>query len=296
MNIIEKLEKIKNNSYDKIYHMADIHIRNTDNYVNEYECVFKKLYEYIIKTKTENSLIVIVGDILHNAHYTHISEKLCVDFLSSLNNLLPTILIAGNHDYAIFTENKYDALSTIIYRRDYELNNIYYLRESGIYQFGNIYFGVTSIINNSEKKFTNSEDIIFTDNNMNNIKIGLYHGKIQNCKTNTIELKEGVEIKKFEGYDYLLLGDIHKFQYLNNEKTAAYSSSLISQTFSEIDPYHGVLVWDLKNKTSEYEIIKSPICNFNTNCYKMTIRTESLMAHMKPCLYRLFIISMPIFY
>jgi hypothetical protein len=38
----------------------------------------------------------------------------------------------------------------------------------------------------------------------------------------------------------------------------AYASSLISQNFAETDDYHGVLVWDLVNKTSNYKIIDNP--------------------------------------
>jgi hypothetical protein len=53
----------------------------------------------------------------------------------------------------------------------------------------------------------------------------------------------------------VLLGDIHYYQYLNDIKTVAYASSLISQNFSETELYHGVLVWNLEDKTSKYKII-----------------------------------------
>ena len=37
----------------------------------------------------------------------------------------------------------------------------------------------------------------------------------------------------FDGFDMVLLGDIHKRQYLNDEKTIAYPGSLIQQNFGE---------------------------------------------------------------
>ena len=37
----------------------------------------------------------------------------------------------------------------------------------------------------------------------------------------------------FDGYDYVMLGDIHKFQYMNEEKTIAYAGSLIQQSYGE---------------------------------------------------------------
>jgi len=250
MEVIKKLDGY----YDKIYHISDIHIRNTLYHQDEYIYVFNELYKYIIETKTENSLIVICGDILHNEQLNNISEILCIDFFDNLNKLLPTLIIAGNHDFYVNTESNYDSLQTILYKRRSELNNIHYLRESGIYEFGNIYFAVSSLINNKENIFIDSKNIPNNDN----IKIALYHGQISNSKTHNGFLVDGINIKKFKNYDYVLLGDIHKFQYLNDNNTVAYASSLISQNFSEIDNYHGVLVWDLKNKKSTYKILDNP--------------------------------------
>jgi len=34
-----------------------------------------------------------------------------------------------------------------------------------------------------------------------------------------------MKLEEFDGYDYVLLGDTRKFQYKNNKKTVAYSSS-----------------------------------------------------------------------
>ena len=49
---------------EKIYHLADIHIRNLKRH-KEYREVFSHLYEYISTTKTDNSIIVLAGDIVH---------------------------------------------------------------------------------------------------------------------------------------------------------------------------------------------------------------------------------------
>ena len=49
---------------DKIYHIADVHVRNVKRH-KEYQLVFKRLYTYIRKTKTPNSLIYVAGDIVH---------------------------------------------------------------------------------------------------------------------------------------------------------------------------------------------------------------------------------------
>ena len=93
-----KIKKILSGIYDKIYHISDIHIRNTQYHEKEYLHVFNELYDYINETKTNNSIIVICGDILHNEQINNISEILCIDFFDNLNKLLPTIIIAGNHE------------------------------------------------------------------------------------------------------------------------------------------------------------------------------------------------------
>ena len=51
-------------SIDKIYHIADVHVRNVKRH-KEYKLVFKRLYAYIRKTKTPNSVIYVAGDIVH---------------------------------------------------------------------------------------------------------------------------------------------------------------------------------------------------------------------------------------
>jgi len=125
----------------------------------------------------------------------------------------------------------------------------YYLRESKVYRFNNILFGVSSL---SDNKFQSASEILDEG-----VKIGLYHGIVANSKNSMGFEFSDKSITKFDGYDLVLLGDIHYHQYLNDEKTIAYASSLISQNFSETDENHGVLVWNLKDNTSYYKIIEN---------------------------------------
>ena len=46
-------------SYEKIYHLSDIHIRNTQEHVPIYNQVFEKLYDFLQSVKSDRSLIVI---------------------------------------------------------------------------------------------------------------------------------------------------------------------------------------------------------------------------------------------
>ena len=240
--------KPKNNKtkYEKIYHISDIHIRNTEDHKIIYSHVFDNLYTYLESVKNNNSLIVVTGDILHNKDkLTATGEEICINFFEKLSSIMDTIIIPGNHDFNEKNNNILDSISIIIYKRDFK--NMHYLKDSGIYRFNNILFGVSSLIDN---KFINASDI-----NEKGLKIALYHGAVHNSKNSKgFEFSEQ-SLTKFDGYDLTLLGDIHFYQYLNEDKTIAYASSLISQNFSETDKCHGVLVWNLIDKTSEYKII-----------------------------------------
>jgi exonuclease SbcC len=243
---IEVINKNKSWKYNKIFHLSDIHIRNTEEHVKIYIHVFENLYEYLRGSKSDNSLIVITGDILHNKdRLTTTCETLCIDFFEKLSSLMTTIIIPGNHDFNEKNNTKEDSLSTILYKRDF--NNLYYLKLSGVYRFNNILFGVSSLIDN---KMIKAVDI--TDSG---IKIALYHGAVANSKNSKGFEFSKKAINNFDNYDLVLLGDIHYHQYLNDNKTIAYASSLISQNFSETDHNHGVLVWDLETKKSFYQPI-----------------------------------------
>ena len=241
----------KDNCINKIYHISDIHIRRYDRHL-EYETVFNNLYNYLNGIKNNNSLIVITGDLLHaKDNLTPDCVVKCYKFLKMLADIMPVILIAGNHDMVETNKTIKDSIDAILSERD--IDNLYYLKNSGIYKYGSIFFGVSSLLDNQFIK----ADII--ENKNREILIGLYHGPVGACSTAVgVVLHGDKQVDEFNGYDYVLLGDIHKFQYMNKQKTIAYASSLISQNFAELDDYHGVLVWDLENKTSHYQIIENP--------------------------------------
>lgn len=56
-----------------------------------------------------------------------------------------------------------------------------------------------------------------------------------------------VPINFFDDYDFALLGDIHKRQFLNEKKTIAYCGSTVQQNYGE-DQEKGFLVWDIESK------------------------------------------------
>ena len=231
------LKKIK-----YIHHISDVHIRNLKRHA-EYEQVFERLYEKI-KQNREDSIIYIGGDIAHSK--TDMSPEL-VDqtsrFLKSLSEICPTIVITGNHDCNLNNLNRLDVLTPII--NNLNLPNLHYLKRSGVYDIADMSFVVWDV-------WEDEEDYIKASDFEADTKVVLYHGTVDRSKTDVgFSLPGKVTIDYFDGYDLGLIGDIHKRQYLNNEKTIAYCGSLIQQNHGE-SIGHGYLLWEVETKKSEY--------------------------------------------
>jgi len=229
---------------DKIYHIADVHVRNVKRH-KEYKIVFKRLYTYIKKTKTPNSLIYVAGDIVHAK--TDMSPELInmvSDFFKNLANLAPTIVITGNHDCNLNNSYRLDALSPIVKALNHQ--DLHYLKDNGIYCISGVHFNVMSVFD-KPIDYKKAEDFD------GDYKIALHHGSVHDASTDAgfVLSNTHVTTDMFAGHDLTLLGDIHKFQYLDEEKTIAYPGSLIQQNHGE-KLGHGILVWDLKTKKSKY--------------------------------------------
>ena len=241
--------KDNNNIINTIYHFADIHIRNTQ--IDEYMHVFNNLFMILKKDiKKDQSLIVLCGDILHEkCRYTNKTIELFNYFMDNLSRLADIIVIMGNHDSGILNNNRQDGLRCLLERPACGpgLSNIYYLWKSGIYFYNNIAFGVSSLYDDG---FISASMI----NCQNKIKIGLYHGSVTGCLLDNDFIMSQYDRRQeeFDGYNYVLLGDIHKHQYLNKKKTICYPSSLIQQNHGEDLLNHGFVKWNLAKKTSEF--------------------------------------------
>ncbi len=166
---------------------------------------------------------------------------------SSGEDMLPTIIIPGNHDANLNNHSRLDALSPIVNALNHP--NLHYLKDDGVWKMGGISFSHSSI-------FSESKGIIPSDEVSGDYKIALYHAPVDRVKTEhgfEIENKN-VNVESFDGYDLVLLGDIHvPNQSLNSEGTIKYCGSTIMQNHSEAKyPEHGILVWDIDSKKSEF--------------------------------------------
>lgn len=233
----------------KIFHLADIHISRYEDRHDQYMKVFERLVSEI-KKDTNNALIVIVGDVLNEKNVLSPSQlSLAKKFFIMLSDLLPIIVTIGNHDISPHG-NTIDSLSPILSNL-ITRNKIYLLLEDKLYYYNNLIFGLTSL---QAHKVT---PCIVDDETK--IKIGLYHGTIVNTKMENGFEALGLDLFKIDDfrryYDFVMLGDTHK--YVKLDPVTAYPSSLIQQKISESLSDHGVIKWDIINKTSEFIRIKN---------------------------------------
>ncbi|XWV24687.1 putative DNA repair protein [Tupanvirus deep ocean] len=245
-----------------IYHISDIHIRNTQRHT-EYKEVFERTYQKLKKQIGSNkkmSLIVLTGDIMHTkTELSPESFSIAQDFFKALSDIAPVVLIPGNHDCNLSNKDRLDALSPIV-AGNVKFDNLHYLKKSGLYQYYNIVFGITSIFDDILIKADRIGSEIWKGiKQKNKYKIALYHGPVHGAKTDVGYRMNNEQLlaEDFDGYDYVMLGDIHKYQYMNDNETIAYAGSLIQQSYGESLSGHGVLKWDLLDGESELMEIKN---------------------------------------
>jgi len=124
--------------------------------------------------------------------------------------------------------------------------NIHYLKDNGIYLISGVHFNVLSV-------FDKPVDYLKADDFDGDYKIALHHGSVHNASTDAGFTLSNTHVttEMFKGHDLSLLGDIHKPQFLDEENTMAYAGSLIQQNHGE-GLTHGIMVWDLETKKSEF--------------------------------------------
>ena len=241
--MIQEKIKVPFRKLKHIHHISDIQIRNLKRH-REYEEVFEGLYE-AVKKNPDNAVAYIGGDIAHSK--TEMSPEL-IDQLSrlfkNLSDIVPTIIIAGNHDCNLNNLNRLDCLSPIVENLNHP--NLHYLKRTGIYTCADTDFIVWDVWD-KEKDYIKAKDVPG-----DRTKVVLFHGTVDRSETDLgFKLPSKVKMSMFKGYDLGLLGDIHKRQHLNKEETISYCGSLVQQNHGE-DIGKGYLLWDVPKRKSKY--------------------------------------------
>lgn len=149
------------------------------------------------------------------------------------------IFVSGNCN--LKNSHRLDALTPIV--SALENRNFHYLKDSGIYTLCDIDFIVWSVFDKA------ADFILPQDVESSNKKVVLYHGPVDRSGNDM-----GYEISNpsvtpdmFRGAYAGLLGDIHRYQYLNTAHTVCYPGSLVQQNHGE-SLKHGFVVWNFEGE------------------------------------------------
>ena len=247
--------KTKFRSLKKIYHISDIQIRNLKRH-KEFEQCFENLYTFLRKDP-DNSVVYIGGDIAHSK--TDMSPEL-VDQLSrlfkNLADICPTLLIAGNHDCNLNNRSRLDVLTPIVNNLNHP--DLHYLDKTDVYYIGGVGFAVLEV-RDDEANLPDPSTINAKT------KVLLFHGTVDKSQTDLgFALPSAVKLKDFDGYDMVMLGDIHKMQTMQEYKegkvtkpAVRYCGSLVQQNHGETLLGHGLSVWDVKTREFVHQEIEN---------------------------------------
>jgi len=253
-----------------IYHLSDLHIQLYKRH-NEYQVVFDKVVNYLkaekeymnipLSNNTDIPVIALItGDILHSkSDLSPECVQLTYNFLKAISNVMPLVIIPGNHDINMNNRERLDALTPIISDLP-KSNPIYYFLESGVYQISNLVFYHASIFDYQIIAPIKSDASASASASPKLSHIMLYHGRVNGAILfNGLEISEDnnktVTPSTFSAYDITCLGDIHKHQFLT--PNIAYAGSLIQQNLGEDVDKHGLIKWDIASRKGVHIPIKN---------------------------------------
>lgn len=269
----------------KILHTSDLHIGK---YIGTYD--LKEDTEYVLNQVVDTAIrervevVLISGDIFDRPNPSEEAIKMYVSFLKALlDKNIKVIAISGNHDSGIrlsayknilgkgyFVEGEFNSpMRKVSLSDEYGQVNFYMLPfftpfivksnlklEKGLENYD---LAMDEIIKR-ENIDTSQRNIILAHQFVAGFKFG---GSEEDFSYSNGDEKNVagvgiISLDKFQNFDYVALGHIHKPQKISRE-TIRYSGSLLKYKTSEIDgPDKSVVIIDLKEK-GNIEVKLDPI-------------------------------------
>lgn len=269
----------------KILHTSDLHIGK---YIGTYD--LKEDTEYVLNQVVDTAIrervevVLISGDVFDRPNPSEEAIKMYVSFLKKLlDKNIKVIAISGNHDSGIrlsaykdilgkgyFVEGEFNSpMRKVSLNDEYGPINFYMLPfftpfivksnlklEKGLENYD---LAMDEIIKR-ENIDTSQRNIILAHQFVAGFKFG---GSEEDFSYSNGDEKNVagvgiISLDKFQNFDYVALGHIHKPQKISRE-TIRYSGSLLKYKTSEIDgPDKSVVIIDLKEK-GNIEVKLDPI-------------------------------------
>lgn len=257
----------------KIFHVADIHIPNSEEqrpYSEMIKVFLKTLLEQTKGLKKSEIRIVLAGDIFdQKIKATNEAKTIFHNMLNTLNQIGKTYIVAGNHDMLENNKDRMDSLNPTFEIKGAYSNVVYIDKalnfKSGYVVDDNVIFALYSMHEN------------FATPNIDGLKqeypdakiIGLYHGDIPGATTDVGRMSEnGINTDEFKSCDCVMAGHIHKFQEIKkNGVPIVYAGSLFQKAADENTTGHGFVVWDMEDLSYKHVEVQN---DYRTFKFKIT--------------------------
>lgn len=251
----------------EIVHIADVHIRSGDRERSRHEEYSEAFAAFLDRVRRLEScaagtcVCVVAGDVFHNkGRIDACGGQLAFQFFNALLELMPVLVICGNHDMRQDDPTQTDAIEFLA--TPYAGNpNFVYLAETGAYAFANLDIGVVAVKDTLRLRNTSGvrDDLCaFPDvgpRRDGRCRVAVFHGTVQQSALPSSRsagdvIQKGYSLDWFAGYDVVLLGDNHKQQVHHPADRGwwGYPGSLIQQDFGEPLVGHGAIVWRLEDR------------------------------------------------
>jgi DNA repair exonuclease SbcCD nuclease subunit len=238
----------------RIAHIADVHWRGLTRHT-EYRRSFKDMFEQLASLKVD--AICLAGDIVHSKTQGISPELIdCLNWwFTEMSRIAPVHILLGNHDGLINNKDRQDAISPIL--RALNLQNVHLYRDSGMYEDpSNSDFVWCAFSPFDEEGYSNVRPV------EGKTSIAIYHGSVWGSHTDMNFMLDGdCKMDFFRGFDFVMLGDIHKKQQLDKEGRIWYPGSTIQQNYGESGE-KGFLLWDIKSN-DDFSVDFYPIKHHN---------------------------------
>lgn len=244
----------------KIIHTADIHIPNSMD-VLPYEDMIKYFLRAVVDEvkglEPEEARVVLCGDIFHSKVQASNEARSCfTTLLNMLNQICPTIIVAGNHDCILSNLKRVDSI-TPIFEIDGVYPNVTYIDRfceyrSGVLEDDNVCWALYSQFDD----FRQPEGLDGIGDGKT--IIGLYHGSIPGASNDMgYVFDKGISLSEFEPCDLVMCGHIHKYQTISyrtegKNVPVVYAGSLFQQDYGENIHPHGYVLWEYYESTGKY--------------------------------------------
>ena len=259
----------------RFLHLADLHIGKRVNgfsMIEDQKFVFEQVYNVIENEKIDG--IIMAGDIYDKPAPSAEAVKLFDEMLTRLVSMdLPIFVISGNHDSAerigfgsdilsaakVYMSRVYNGnLQKIELEDDYGKINVYLLpfikpaTVKNIYKEAEIkdYDDALAYVLNQEKIDETKRNVIVS----HQFVTGAMRSESEEVSVGGLD---NVSVEKYDAFDYVALGHIHRAQHIGRE-SARYAGTLLKYSFSEENHNKSMTIVDLKEK-GNIEIKEIPV-------------------------------------